>query len=157
MIAASAQIALFTTYASDGRMLAAKITSFKLLITFRVRRNEAKCISVTAVCVYVCLPVSRPTLLHGPGCKWGNGRGCPLVVHPWADLQSVHGFRCYDTIAPNAKCQRVLVLALCLVTSHFSRHTQLIEAPVSALPWCLSDFILHTLVFNISLVLYMKL
>jgi len=27
---------------------------------------------------------------------WGNGRGCPLVVHDWADLQSVHGFRCYD-------------------------------------------------------------
>jgi len=25
-----------------------------------------------------------------------NGRGCPLVVHCWADLQSVHGFRCYD-------------------------------------------------------------
>jgi len=30
-------------------------------------------------------------------------------------LQSVHGFRCYDNTAPNAKCQRVLVLALCLV------------------------------------------
>jgi len=40
---------------------------------------------------------------------------CPLVVHYWADLQSVHGVRCYDNIAPNAKCQRVLVLALCLV------------------------------------------
>jgi len=38
--------------------------------------------------------------------------GCPLVVHYWADLQSVHGFRCYDNIAPNAECQRVLVLAL---------------------------------------------
>jgi len=31
-------------------------------------------------------------------------------VHYWADLQSVHGFRCYDDIAPNAKCQPVLVL-----------------------------------------------
>jgi len=41
--------------------------------------------------------------------------GCPLVVHYWADLQSVHGFRCYDNVAPNAKCQRVLVLAVCLV------------------------------------------
>ena len=27
----------------------------------------------------------------------------PLVVHYWADLQSVHGLRCYDNIAPNAK------------------------------------------------------
>jgi len=35
-------------------------------------------------------------------------------VHYWADLQSVHGFRCCDNIAPNAKCQLVLVLALCL-------------------------------------------
>jgi len=39
-----------------------------------------------------------PTLLHGPGCNLGNGRGCPLAVHYWADLQSVHGFRCYDNI-----------------------------------------------------------
>jgi len=30
-------------------------------------------------------------------------------------MQSVHGVRCCDNIAPNAKCQRVLVLALCLV------------------------------------------
>jgi len=39
-------------------------------------------------------------------------------VHYRADLQSVHGFRCYDNIAPNAKCQRVLVLALCLVANN---------------------------------------
>jgi len=41
-----------------------------------------------------------------------DGMGCPLVVHYWADLQSVHGFRCYDNIAPNPKCERVLVLAV---------------------------------------------
>ena len=39
-----------------------------------------------------------------------------LVVQYWANLQSVHGFRCYD----NAKCQRVLVLALCLVIFRYS-------------------------------------
>jgi len=71
----------------------------------------------TAVCMSVCVTVPRRilTTLHGPGCTMGNGRGCPLVVHYWADLQSVHGFHCYDNIAPNAKGQRVLVLALCLV------------------------------------------
>ena len=50
---------------------------------------------------------------------------CPLVVHYWADLKSVQGFRCYDnivqslhgfhcsdSIAANAKCQRVLELTL---------------------------------------------
>ena len=40
-----------------------------------------------------------PTLLHGPGCNLGNGRGCPLVVHYWADLQSMHGLRCYGNTA----------------------------------------------------------
>jgi len=78
---------------------------------------------VTTVCVTACLSVCLsarrriPTLLHGPGCNLGNGRGCPLAVHYWADLQSVHGFSCYDNIAPNAKCQRVLVLTLCLASS----------------------------------------
>ena len=47
---------------------------------------------VTAVCVSVCVDVTR-----------GNGRGYPLVVHYWADLQSVQGFRCYDNIAPEMR------------------------------------------------------
>jgi len=50
-----------------------------------------------------------------PDVTWENVRGCSLVVHCWADLQSVHEFRSCDNIAPNAKCQRVLVLVLCLV------------------------------------------
>jgi len=52
------------------------------------------------VCVSVCLSVRgrTPTLLHGPGCNLGRGRGCPLVVHFWADLQSVHGLRWYGNI-----------------------------------------------------------
>ena len=70
------------------------------------------------VCLSVC--VSLATFPHNctdPNVTYGNGRGCPPVVHYWAHLQSVHDrFRCYDNIAPNAKCQRVLVLALCLVT-----------------------------------------
>jgi len=33
-----------------------------------------------------------------PDVTWRNGRGCLLVVHYLADLQSVHGFRCYDNI-----------------------------------------------------------
>ena len=36
-------------------------------------------------------------------------------MHYWADLQSVHRFRCYDNIVPNAKRQRVLALTLCLI------------------------------------------
>jgi len=78
---------------------------------------------VTAVCVSVCLSVAAfPHYCTDPDVTWGNGMGCPLVVHCWADLQSVHGFRCYDNIAPNAGCQRVLVLALCLVITFRVSH-----------------------------------
>jgi len=28
----------------------------------------------------------------------GHHTGCPPVVHHWADLQSMHGFRCYGNI-----------------------------------------------------------
>jgi len=33
-----------------------------------------------------------------PGCQnvWVVHWGRPVVVHYWADLQSVHGFCCYD-------------------------------------------------------------
>jgi len=94
--------------------------AFLVIITFRVRRSQDKMYSGHAhLCVCLSVPRHIPTLLHGPGCNLGGGNcsRCPLVVHYWADLQSVYGFRCYDNIAPNAKCQRVLVLALCLVTS----------------------------------------
>jgi len=47
----------------------------------------------------------------------------PSSCASWADLQSMHGFCCYDNIVPKAKCQRVLVLALCLVTVSML-HTQ---------------------------------
>jgi len=68
------------------------------------------------VCLSVCLSLAAfPYYCMDPDVTWRNGRGWPLVLHRWADLQSVSGFRCYDDIAPNAKCQRVLVLALCLV------------------------------------------
>jgi len=77
---------------------------------------------VTRVCLSVCLSVSLsvlrriPTLLHGPGFNLGNGRDCTLVVKYRADLQSVHGFRCYDNTARARNVSEyMLVLALCLV------------------------------------------
>jgi len=66
-------------------------------------------------CLCVSVPRRIPTLLHGPRCNVGNGRRCPSVVYYWVDLQSVHGFRCYDNIAPNMKSECVLVLSVCLV------------------------------------------
>jgi len=42
--------------------------------------------------------------------------GCPLVVHYWADLQSLHELRYYDNITRTRNVSEyMLVLALCLV------------------------------------------
>jgi len=63
--------------------------------------DNAKCIFVTCVRVRVCVCLSVAACPHycmDPDVTWGNGRGCPLVVHYWADLQSVHGFRRCDSI-----------------------------------------------------------
>jgi len=57
--------------------------------------------------LYVSVHGRMPTLLHGPVCKLGSGRGCPLVVHYWADLQSVHGLRGYgNTMEMRGRAQR---------------------------------------------------
>ena len=54
---------------------------------------------VTRVCVSVCLSAAvRPHYCTDPDVTWGLGRGCPLVVHYWADLQSVHRLRCCGNI-----------------------------------------------------------
>jgi len=37
-----------------------------------------------------------PHYCTDPDVTWGNDREYPLVVHYWADLQSVHSFRFYD-------------------------------------------------------------
>ena len=68
------------------------------------------------MCVCVCLSLATfPDYCIDLDVIWGNSSWCPLVVHCLADLQSMHRFHCCDSITPNAKCQRVLVLALCLV------------------------------------------
>ena len=43
-----------------------------------------------SVCLCLCLSVAIcPHYCMDLDVTWGNGRGCPLVVHYWADLQSV--------------------------------------------------------------------
>jgi len=78
---------------------------FDHLLQFACVVDDAKCIVVTRVCVSVCLSAAAcPHYCTDPAVTWGSGRGCPLVVHYWADLQSVHGLRCYGNNAnPNYK------------------------------------------------------
>jgi len=69
------------------------------VVTFRViHRRREMYIGNARLCVCLSVRGRMPTLLDGPGCNLGNGRG-PLVVHCWADLQSVHEFHCYDDSA----------------------------------------------------------
>jgi len=69
-----------------------------LFFTFCVsrRRREIYC-GHARLCVCVCVSVC-PHYCTDPDVTWGSGRGCPLVVHYRADLQSVHGLRCYGSI-----------------------------------------------------------
>ena len=71
-----------------------------LLITFRIRHmHQAKCIVATDVSVSVCLSLAAfLQYCTNPDVTLRNGRGYLLVVHYWADLQSVHWCRCYGNV-----------------------------------------------------------
>jgi len=77
-----------------------------LIFTFCVSRRRCKmycghprlCVCLS-VCLYVCQSAAvRPHYCTDLDVTWRRGRGCPLVVHYWADLQSGHGLRCYGNI-----------------------------------------------------------
>ena len=72
------------------------------IITFCVSRRRRKMYCGHArlcVCLSVCLSAAvRPQYCTDPDVTSGHGRGCPLVVHYWADLQSGHLLRCYGNI-----------------------------------------------------------
>jgi len=73
--------------------------------------DNAKCICDTHICLSVCLSLAVfPHYCSDPDVTWGNGRGCPLVAHYWADLQSVHGFCCCDNVARTQNVSECLYL-----------------------------------------------
>ena len=83
------------------------IQKHELLLHFAWVVDDAKCIVVTRVCLSLCVCVClcvclsaavRPHYCTDPDVNWRRGRGCPLVVHYWTDLQSVHRLRCYGNI-----------------------------------------------------------
>ena len=62
------------------------------------------------LCVCLCVGLSAAACLHycmDPDVTWWSGRGCPLVVYYWADLQLVHGLRCYgNTMEMHGRAQQ---------------------------------------------------
>jgi len=55
------------------------------------------------ICLSVCLSAAACPVAHTTACTdsesdvtWGVIGGAPLVMHYWADVQSVHEFRCYE-------------------------------------------------------------
>ena len=69
-----------------------------IFITFCVSRRRRK-MYCGHVRLCVCLSAAVcPHYCTDPDVTWGHGRGCPLVVHYWADLQLGHGLRCYGKI-----------------------------------------------------------
>jgi len=72
--------------------------------------------SCASVCLSVCLSAAAyPHCCTDADVTWLSGKGCLLVVHYWADLQSMYGLRCYGNITRNVS-EYMLVLAVCLVT-----------------------------------------
>jgi len=70
------------------------------------RASVTVCLS-TAACLHYCTD---------PDITCGSGKECPLVVHYWADLQSVHVLHCYGNIARTRNfSEYMLVLSQCLV------------------------------------------
>jgi len=90
---------------------------------------------VTCVCLSVCLSLATyPHCCTDPDITWGNDRGCPLVVYFWADLQSVHGFRCYDNIIVEREmsasaCSLVVVTMLFLLLSYPTYYRIVVVVP----------------------------
>ena len=77
------------------------------MVTFRVSRTPREMYCGHArLCV--CLSAAAcPHYCTDPDVTWRSGRGCPLVVHYWADLKSVHGLHCYgNTMEMRGRAQR---------------------------------------------------
>ena len=112
-------------------------------------------------CVSVCLSLaSLPR--YNSGYSLGNDRGCPLVMHYWADLQSVHGFRCYDNIARTRNVSEclyslyawlyfwtgysvVILWKLAHTFAHYAQYAQLMGKQQKALTQGRTDHFCNTL------------
>ena len=88
------------------------------VITFRVRRGQGEkyighsrlsvclCMCVCEI-LRACVCLCRSCAAFSQHVTLANDRGCLLVVHYWADLQSVRRFCCYDNMHVRIQCYRL--------------------------------------------------
>jgi len=109
----SMMLIVFALFLGRVLILIPPIVVVTFCVSHRRRKmycGHARLFVCQSVCVSVCVCLSaavRPHYCTDPDVTWRRGRGCPLVVHYWADLQSVHGLHCYGNIT------RTLVYAGC--------------------------------------------
>ena len=100
---------------------------------------------VTRVCVCLCVYLSAAACLHyctDPDVIWRSGRGYPLVVHCWADFQSVHGLCCYGNTRNTRQSPAVIRQAHCThcATHYACRRKPLVSANIDAPAACAVPF-----------------
>jgi len=99
-------------------------------------KSPASVCLCVCVCVSVCLSAAaRPHYCTDPDVTWGVVEAAPLVVHYWADLQSVHGLRCYGN---TMEMQRPAVIRQAHRTLHAYRTRTLRmpgKTPSQAITW----------------------
>jgi len=99
-------------------------------ISVYISRESQTTRKVYWLCASACVCLSLAALPHhctDPDVSWWNDMGCPLIVPYSADLQSAHGFCCYDKIALNVWWSRPCV-SVCLSLPHAYR---LVTNPVT--------------------------
>ena len=93
-----------SNFSSSGSTSLSVFVCYNTLITFCVRHSWGKMYigyGCLCVCLSMCLSVWPSPHSHTTArtrMQLAGMAGVPLVVHYWANLQSVHGFRCYDNI-----------------------------------------------------------
>ena len=86
-----------------------------------------------SVCESLCA-AAYPQYCTNPDVTWGNGRWFPLVVHYWADLQSVHGLRDYGNIERTRNVSQCLYSLYAWLVQQSAGSNTIVDDNVDAQP-----------------------
>jgi len=126
---------------ADSKLQLNKLWQFRIFLirlTFYISRESKTTRNVlwsrasVRLCLSVCLSAAAcPHYCTDPDVTWGSGRRCALVVHYWADLQLVHGMRCYGNIMEMCGGAQRLSARPSACRTHCARTSDKIDAPAA--------------------------